>query len=70
MGGWERGLYSVLNVGVGLLLRSPLHGLAGGRIMLLTVTGRRSGRSLTVPVSYLRHEGVMIVVKPETPEAL
>lgn len=70
MGGWERGLYRVLNVWVGLLLRSPLHGLAGGRIMLLTVTGRRSGRSLTVPVSYLRHEGVMIVVKPETPEAL
>ncbi len=57
MGGLERGLYRVLNVGVRLLLRSPLHGLAGGRIMLLTVTGRRSGRPLTVPVSYLRHEG-------------
>ena len=36
---------------------SPLHGLARGRIMPLTVTGRRSGRSFTVPVSYLRHEG-------------
>ncbi len=57
MGGLERGLYRVLNVGVRLLLRSPLHGLAGGRIMLLTVTGRRSGRPLAVPVSYLRHEG-------------
>jgi hypothetical protein len=38
-----------------LLLRSPLHGLVSGRIMLLTVTGRRSGRSFTVPVSYLRY---------------
>ncbi len=57
MGRWERRLYRVLNVGVGLLLRSPLHGLAGGRIMLLAVTGRRSGRPFTVPVSYLRHEG-------------
>ena len=57
MGGLERVLYRVLNVGVGLLLRSPLHGLAGGRIMLLTVTGRRSGRPFTVPVSYLRYEG-------------
>ena len=55
MGGLERGLYRLLNVGVGLLLRSPLHGLVSGRIMLLTVTGRRSGRSFTVPVSYLRY---------------
>ena len=45
----------MLNVGVGLLLRSPLHGLVSGRIMLLTVTGRRSRRSFTVPVSYLRY---------------
>ncbi len=57
MGRLERGLYRVLDLGVGLLLRSPLHGPAGGRIMLLTVTGRRSGRPFTVPVSYLRHKG-------------
>jgi hypothetical protein len=55
LGGLERGLYRVLNAGVGLLLRSPLHGLVSGRIMLLTVTGRRSGRLFTVPVSYLRY---------------
>ncbi len=40
-----------------MLLRSPLHGLACGRIMLLTVTGCRSGRWFTVPVSYLRYGG-------------
>ncbi len=57
MGRWERRLYRVLNVGVKLLLRSPLHGLVSGRIMLLTVTGRRSGRRFTVPVSYLRYGG-------------
>jgi hypothetical protein len=57
LGGLERGLYRVLNAGVGLLLRSPLHGLVSGRIMLLTVTGRRSGRLFTVPVSYLCHGG-------------
>ena len=50
-------MYRLLNVGVGLLLRSPLHGLACGRIMLLTVTGCRSGRWFTVPVSYLRYGG-------------
>jgi hypothetical protein len=43
---------------MGLLRRSPLHGLAGGRIVLLTVTGRPSGRSFMVPVSYVRHGGV------------
>ncbi len=57
MGRLERGLYRVLNVGVRLLLRSPLHGLGSGRIMLLTVNGCKSGRRFTVRVGYLRHEG-------------
>ena len=56
MGRLERGLYRLLNVGVGLL-RSPLHGLVSGRIVLLAFTGRRSGRRFTVPVSYLRYGG-------------
>ena len=60
MGRLERGPYRLLNVGVGLLLSSPLHGLVSGRIMLLTVTGRRSGRRFTVPVSYRRYEGDLI----------
>jgi hypothetical protein len=36
------------------LLRSPLHGLMSADVMLITVTGRRSGRRYTMPVSYLR----------------
>lgn len=47
----------MLNVGVGLLLRSPLRGLVSGRVMLPTVTGRRSGGRFTVPVGYLRYGG-------------
>ena len=46
----------MLSVGVGLL-RSPLHGLASGRIVLLAFTGRRSGRRFAVPVSYLHYGG-------------
>ena len=57
MGRLERGLHRLLRVGVGLLLRSPLHGLVSGRIMLLAFTGHRSGRRFTVPVSYLRYGG-------------
>jgi deazaflavin-dependent oxidoreductase (nitroreductase family) len=44
------------------LLRSRLHRLASKNFMLLTVTGRRSGRSYTLPVS--RHEqpdGTLVV---------
>jgi deazaflavin-dependent oxidoreductase (nitroreductase family) len=37
---------------VRFLLRSPLHGLVGDRVMLLTVTGRRSGRTYSFPVRY------------------
>ena len=42
------------NPGVRLLLRSPLHPLVSGRLALITVTGRKSGRSYTIPVSYRR----------------
>jgi F420H(2)-dependent quinone reductase len=34
------------------LLRPPLHGLASGRHMLITYTGRRTGRRITIPVWY------------------
>jgi deazaflavin-dependent oxidoreductase (nitroreductase family) len=36
------------------LLRSPLHRLASKNLMLLTVTGRKSGRTYTLPIG--RHE--------------
>jgi hypothetical protein len=44
----------LLNPVMRVLLRSPLHRLASRQFMLLTVTGRRSGRTYTVPVG--RHE--------------
>lgn len=39
------------------LLRSPLHRLVSGRLALITVTGRRSGREFTFPVTYYAEEG-------------
>jgi hypothetical protein len=39
-----------------LLLRSPLHPLASRNLALITVTGRRSGRKFTFPVSYLQED--------------
>ena len=44
------------------LLRSPLHALMSGSVLLLTFEGRRSGRSYTTPVSYIRDgEDVLLV---------
>ena len=43
-------LNRIANPAVRLLLRSPFHRLFGGALMLITVTGRRSGRRYTTPV--------------------
>jgi hypothetical protein len=41
---------------VRLLLRSPLHPLASRNLALITVTGRRSGRKFTFPVSFAQED--------------
>lgn len=41
-----------LNSVMKFALRSPLHGVVSDKIMLLTFTGRKSGKSYTIPVSY------------------
>jgi len=52
----------VVNPSLRGLLRSPLHGLASGRLALITVTGRRSGQSFTIPVMYQRDGDRVTVV--------
>jgi deazaflavin-dependent oxidoreductase (nitroreductase family) len=49
------------------LLRSPLHRIVSGRLALITVTGRRSGREYTFPVGY-RRDGDRVLVGVEWPE--
>jgi len=39
---------------VARILRSPLHGVLSGGLLLLTYSGRRSGRRITLPVGYQR----------------
>jgi hypothetical protein len=55
------------NPGVRALLRSPLHGAVSGRLALITVTGRRSGRTFTFPVAY-RREGEVVTIGVEWPQ--
>jgi F420H(2)-dependent quinone reductase len=51
----------LLNPVMRLLLRSPFHRLASRQFMLLTVTGRKSGRTYTVPVGRHQSGGTMVV---------
>jgi deazaflavin-dependent oxidoreductase (nitroreductase family) len=43
-----------LNPLMTLLLKSPLHRVVSGTMMLITFTGRKSGKRYTTPVGYLR----------------
>lgn len=57
-----KALLKRVNPILGALLRSRLHRLASKNYMLLTVTGRKTGRSYTMPVT--RHEqsdGTLVV---------
>lgn len=51
----------ILNKVMKLLLQSPFHGIVSRRIMLITFTGRMSGKSFTTPVTYVR-DGDMVRV--------
>ncbi len=48
------GVIRLLNPLVAALLRSPLHSVMSRNTMLLTFTGRKTGKSYTTPISYMR----------------
>lgn len=48
------------------LLRSPLHGLVSDALLLLTVTGRRTGTEYTFPVGYERRGDRLFVTTHHT----
>ena len=39
------------------VLRSPMHGLVSKTILLITFTGRKSGKTYMTPVSYSQYDG-------------
>jgi deazaflavin-dependent oxidoreductase (nitroreductase family) len=49
------------NLFVSALLRSPLHRLASGSLLLISYRGRRSGRRFTIPVMYAEREGTLTI---------
>ncbi|GAA3446437.1 nitroreductase/quinone reductase family protein [Planomonospora venezuelensis] len=66
---WRRldGLQNrVVNPVVRWLLRSTLHDLLSGSVLLLTVRGRRSGRQITVPAGYVERDGELLLISHRT----
>ena len=55
------GLARVMNKIPAAVLRSPLHPLMSGKYLLLSFTGRKSGRRYTTPVAYLEENGVLLM---------
>jgi deazaflavin-dependent oxidoreductase (nitroreductase family) len=50
----QNSLIAIGNLFMKLILHSPLHGLMSGNTLLVTVTGRKTGRRYTTPTNYLR----------------
>ena len=48
----SRRVLRMINPFVSVILRSPLHRLLSGRMLLLTFTGRKTGKQYTIPVGY------------------
>lgn len=44
-----------VNSAMRFFLRSPMHGMVSKTVLLITFTGRKSGKTYTTPVSYSQH---------------
>jgi deazaflavin-dependent oxidoreductase (nitroreductase family) len=63
----EQNLFlSISNPLMKWLLRTPLHGLASKSTLLVSVTGVKTGRTITTPVNYLRDGAACLVISSRT----
>jgi deazaflavin-dependent oxidoreductase (nitroreductase family) len=51
----------IFNHAMKLVLRSPVHGMVSKTVLLITFTGRKSGKTYTTPVSYSQSDGQVTV---------
>jgi len=47
--------FVILNPTLSMLLRSPFHRLVSKSLMLITIVGRKTGKTYSIPVRYIRH---------------
>jgi len=50
----------VLNIPMRVLLRLPISTPLSGRLMLVSFTGRKTGKAYRQPVSYVRHDDTLL----------
>jgi deazaflavin-dependent oxidoreductase (nitroreductase family) len=50
------------NTFINWVLRSPFHGLLSNGTMLITVTGRKTGKKYTTPVGYYQQDGYLWIL--------
>jgi len=50
------------NTFISWVLRSPFHGLLSNGMMLITVTGRKTGKKYTTPVGYYQQDGCLWIL--------
>ncbi|HEX2618900.1 MAG TPA: nitroreductase family deazaflavin-dependent oxidoreductase [Phototrophicaceae bacterium] len=55
----------VVNPFMKWLLQSPLHRFVSSRVLLIIVTGRKSGNRYTTPVEYLQQGNTALIVSSE-----
>jgi hypothetical protein len=63
-------LLRLANPFVRLVLRSPAHRLLSSGLMLVAYTGRRSGRSVEIPVMYAPVAGAMVALAADREQKL
>ena len=51
----------IVNRGMKFVLRSRVHGMVSKSVLLITFTGRKSGKIYTTPVSYSQHDDLVYV---------
>ena len=51
----------IFNQAMKLVLRSPVHGMISKNLLLITFTGRKSGKTYTTPVSYSQQNGQVTI---------
>jgi len=59
---WLRLLINLQNPMMRWLLRSPLHSLVSKFYLLLSVTGRKSGKVYVVPVQYMQQGDTLLIL--------
>ncbi len=58
----QKGMPPLMNKTMKFVLRSPLHVIISNYLLLVTFTGRKSGKIYTTPVSYFRHSDDQVII--------